>query len=285
MLKRSLVGAAALAMLATTLMPAPADAQRYRPRVDKDGWEQLGCVRVSRRAERDIIAVGRREGRFKAIKLKAVGNDVDVLDLKVIYGNGEPDDIQVRSMMRDGTETRAIDLKGRERFIKQVVIASKKDRPGRGHGPGPGARRGPAQICAFGLQEKAVNAGPRPPAPGGPPGHHGPGHAGGKWEPLGCQTVGFLVDRDVIKVGRREGRFKAIRLEVSGNDVFVNDLKVIYGNGQPDDIRVRSEIRQGGMTGPLDLRGHDRFIDRIEMIYRAKPNFRGTARVCVSGRD
>ena len=49
--------------------------------------------------------------------------------------------------------------------------------------------------------------------------------------------MGFLVDRDAIKVGRREGKFKAIRLEVSGNAVYMNDLKVVYGNGAPDDIK------------------------------------------------
>jgi hypothetical protein len=104
------------------------------------------------------------------------------------------------------------------------------------------------------------------------------------WQELGCQKVGFLVDRDVIRVGRRDGRFSAIRLEVSGNAVYMNDLKVVYGNGAPDDIRVRSEIRDGGQTRALDLKGRgERAIDRIELTYRAKPNFKGSAKVCVSG--
>lgn len=104
------------------------------------------------------------------------------------------------------------------------------------------------------------------------------------WEQLGCQKVGFLVDRDIIRVGRRDGKFSAIRLEVSGNAVYMNDLKVVYGNGAPDDIPVRAEIREGGQTRALDLKGHgERAIDRIEMTYRAKPNFKGSATVCVSG--
>ena len=64
----------------------------------------------------------------------------------------------------------------------------------------------------------------------------------------------------------------------------MNDLKVVYGNGVPDDIQVRSEIRDGGQTRPLDLKGRgERVIDRIEMTYRAKPNFKGSAKVCVEG--
>jgi len=110
-----------------------------------------------------------------------------------------------------------------------------------------------------------------------------PSLAADKWEELGCQKVGFLIDRDVVKVGRREGRFKAIRLDVSGNAVYMEDLKVVYGNGAPDDIPVRAEIRDGGQTRALDLKGRDRVIDRVEMVYRAKPNFKGSAKVCVYG--
>jgi hypothetical protein len=110
------------------------------------------------------------------------------------------------------------------------------------------------------------------------------GRGNDHWEQLGCQKVGFLVDRDAIKVGRREGKFKAIRLDVSGNTVYINDLKVVYGNGAPDDLQVRSEIREGGQTRPLDLKGRgERAIDRVELTYRAKPNFKGSAKVCVSG--
>jgi hypothetical protein len=47
---------------------------------------------------------------------------------------------------------------------------------------------------------------------------------------------------------------------------------------------VREEIRAGGQTRPIDLRGRARTIDRVEMVYRAEPNFRGRATVCVEGR-
>jgi hypothetical protein len=105
-----------------------------------------------------------------------------------------------------------------------------------------------------------------------------------KWVELGCQQVSFIgKDRDAIRVGRREGRFKAIRLKARGNDVEMLDLKVVYANGAPDDIPVRSMIRAGRETGSLDLKGRDRAIDRIEMVYRSRPNFRGLATVCAEG--
>jgi hypothetical protein len=106
----------------------------------------------------------------------------------------------------------------------------------------------------------------------------------GDWVELGCKQVSFLgVDRDTIRVGRREGRFKAIRLTARGNDVEMIDLKVIYANGAPDDIPVRSLIRQGTSTRPLDLRGYERAIHQIDMTYAKRLNFRGLATVCVEG--
>jgi hypothetical protein len=104
------------------------------------------------------------------------------------------------------------------------------------------------------------------------------------WVELGCKQVSFLgVDRDSIHVGRREGRFKAIRLAARGNDVEMLDLKVIYANGAPDDIPVRSLIRQGSRTRPLDLKGWERAISQVEMTYAKRLNFRGLATVCVEG--
>jgi hypothetical protein len=108
----------------------------------------------------------------------------------------------------------------------------------------------------------------------------------GKWVELGCQQVSFIgKDRDSIRVGRSEGRFKAIKLAARGNDVEMLDLKVIYANGEPDDIPVRSLIRAGRETRALDLRGRERAIDRIDMVYRSRPNFRGQATVCAEGLD
>jgi hypothetical protein len=106
------------------------------------------------------------------------------------------------------------------------------------------------------------------------------------WVELGCQQVSFIgKDRDVIKVGRREGKFKAIRLRAKGNDVEMLDLKVVYVGGNPDDIQVRSHIRAGSETRALDLKGRERAIEKIEMTYKSQPSFKGLATVCADGLD
>jgi len=106
----------------------------------------------------------------------------------------------------------------------------------------------------------------------------------GRWVELGCQQVSlFGKDHDTVRVGRREGRFKAIRLHARGADVELRSVRVIYTNGQPDDLPTRHFLRQGGYTPPLDLRGWERAIDRVDMVYKTVPNFKGIATVCVEG--
>lgn len=256
-----LVCYAACSLIAIVGMTQGASAQQR----GIERWEDLGCVEVGRRTDRDIIKVGRRDGRFNAIRLSVSGNDIELEDLKVVYGNGQSDDIRVRNRIREGGQTRAIDLQGRDRFIDRIEIISKRDFKGPG--------RGRARICVTGLHDARFDK------RGGGQRH------GGNWERLGCQKVGFLIDRDVIRVGRQEGRFDAIRVEVLDNDVHMMDLKVVYANGEPDDIRVRSKIRAGGQSGPLDLKGRNRAIRHIEMTYRSRPSFRGSAKVCVSGHS
>ena len=105
-----------------------------------------------------------------------------------------------------------------------------------------------------------------------------------QWVDLGCQQVSFRGrDRDTIRVGRREGRFRAIRLAARGNDVEVLRLSVVYGNGNPDELDVQRVIRSGDRTEAIDLKGRDRSIERIDVTYRQRPNFSGRATVCAQG--
>ncbi len=101
---------------------------------------------------------------------------------------------------------------------------------------------------------------------------------------LGCRKVGFIKDVDVIPVGRSAGRFRAIQLRVSRNDIEMRDLKIVYGNGQVDDVPVRSLIRAGQATRWIDLKGNQRFIKEVVMTYASRPSFRGQATVCVFAR-
>ncbi len=97
------------------------------------------------------------------------------------------------------------------------------------------------------------------------------------WEKLGERSVDFGRDRDVIQVGRSEGRFRRLKLIVRNNAVEMISFKVIYGNGEPDELPVRSRIRAGGETRAIDLKGDARAIREVQLVYKSVPNFRGKA--------
>lgn len=217
-------------------------------------WEELGRQEVGLGVDRDIIKVGRREGSFSKILLELQGNDIEIKDLTVVFGNGQKQDVQVRQFMRAGTRTKAIDLAGEKRHIERIIIVYRA-RPG---------SRERAVMKVYGYQKQ-------PPRP--------------RWEELGCEKVGFGRDRDIVKVGRREGRFSAIRLRVDRADVMLLKLKVVYVRGPADEIDVKKRISAGEDTPPLDLRGERRAIEQVELVYSSIPSFKGSARVCVDGRN
>jgi hypothetical protein len=90
------------------------------------------------------------------------------------------------------------------------------------------------------------------------------------WVSLGTRKVNWLIDFDQIYVGLSEGVFDKIRLKVTGNDLYLLDLKVRYGNGADDDIPVRLVIPQGGQTRVIDLNANNRFIRHVRFAY-SKP--------------
>lgn len=92
-----------------------------------EGWKRLGEKLVDHKVERDEIEVGADEGVFNRIKLEVKNADVEFLNVKVIYANGGDQDIEVRLKISAGGETRPIDLDGRRRAIRKVVLVYKTD--------------------------------------------------------------------------------------------------------------------------------------------------------------
>jgi hypothetical protein len=270
---RQVAAALACALALAGVLAGEAAAQRR----DRGDWVLLGEQRVGFRVDRDVIRINQPEDwfrtrAFRMLQFLAEGNDVHMMSIRLVYLNGYGEDFRVDRLIRQG-ETLPLDLRGDRSYLRQIEMVY-RSRPD---------FRGEAMIRVYG---EPARRGPPGPPPGPPP------SAGRDWVELGCQEVAlFGKDRDAIHVGRREGRFSAIRLHVRGADVEMRDLKVIYANGEPDDIPVRHLIRAGERTRPLDLRGRERAIARVEMVYKTALNPADivikqrvrTARVCVEG--
>jgi hypothetical protein len=239
-------------------------------------WVLLGQQTVGFGVDRDVINIGQSEDwyrsrSFRALQFMAERADVHMMSIRLVYMNGFSEELRIDQRIRQGTALPVV-LGGDRSYLRQIEMVY-RSRPD---------FRGQAMVRVFGEPARRF----------GPGAGDDPAGRGGDWQELGCQEVNlFGNDRDTIRVGRREGRFKAIRLYVRDADVEMLDLKVVYANGQPDDIPVRNLIRAGERTRPLDLQGRERAIDRIEMVYRTVPNPAAmiaqrrvrTAKVCVEG--
>ncbi len=255
--------ASAMALL-LTLMIAPTAAQRGPGGGDR--WVTLGEQKVGFMVDRDVLRLNhnedwfRREGPFSNLRLTAERNDIHIMNVRVVYLNGFAEDFRVDGMVRRG-QSIDIDLRGDRSYLRQIefVYRSKLSLKGEAR------LRVDARVARRGPPDRP-DAGPRV-------------------ELLGTQKIGFSVDRDVLRVGRREGRFSRIALRALDNDIEILDMKVFYGRGgPPDDIQIRRVLRAGQRSEPIDLRGREpRVIDRIEFVYRARPNFRGAATLEIYG--
>jgi len=106
----------------------------------------------------------------------------------------------------------------------------------------------------------------------------------GKWERLGSKKVSFKLDRDVIKVGLRDGGFRKLKVQVTGGSLNMHKMVVEYGNGQKEIINVRHNFSPRSGTRVIDLDGGKRVIKDITFWYDSKVRARGKATVHVFGR-
>ncbi len=224
----------------------PALSDRFGP----GDWELVGRAVVEPKIERQTIEIERQAGRLSRIGVLAQDSDIEIIDLEINYGNEESEKIAVNTLLKAGARSPAYDLNGWERRVRAVTITYRPF--------------GPARIALFGEPQRQLRPGAR-------------------WEALGCQTVGFLDDKDVIRVGHEDGRFRAIKLTVEGQRLRLARLRVVYANGAVEDLAARTVVPAGTETRPFELTGRRRGIDRIELNYLPQIVLGDGATVCAYG--
>ncbi|MBW1296516.1 DUF2541 family protein [Aquimarina litoralis] len=105
-----------------------------------------------------------------------------------------------------------------------------------------------------------------------------------KWEHLGARTVNYKIDRDVIKVTAKDGRFKKLKIKVTNGSLNMHRVVVQYGNGDKQEIKVKKNFAKGGATRLIDLKGNKRIIRDITFFYDTKNFSRKRAKVHVFGK-
>jgi hypothetical protein len=107
----------------------------------------------------------------------------------------------------------------------------------------------------------------------------------GSWRLIGQTQAQHTADHDTIIVKGPYDNFRAIKFKVTDAPLNMERMVVTYDNGTPDNLNVRENIRQGGESRVIDLRGAGkRSLRRIDFWYDIKGFLRGKADVTVFGK-
>jgi len=116
-MKRTLIlGLAGIAATLVAVAPANAQFGRWSER----GWRTVAYTRVDGR-DTDTIRL-RGHIRERAIRVCAINQPLNLRDFDIRYANGQRQDVNTRAVLRAGTCTRAVDLRGGRRDIAAVRL-------------------------------------------------------------------------------------------------------------------------------------------------------------------
>jgi hypothetical protein len=112
----------------------------------------------------------------------------------------------------------------------------------------------------------------------------GPAPAG-SWVLIGQTHANHTADHDTIVVRGPFDNFRKIKFKVTDAPLTMRYMLVVYDNGEPDRIDVRQNIKKGGESRVIDLRGvGTRSIRRIDFWYDTKGLLNGKADVTLFGK-
>ena len=106
-----------IAILAFTLFTV---FSSFKPTETKAEWKFIGDKNVRFGVDHDVIHCGVINDNFRQIKLKVTDGPIKIYDMKVYFDNGDVQDVSIRGQIRQGGESRIIDLTGGLRGLKKI---------------------------------------------------------------------------------------------------------------------------------------------------------------------
>ena len=87
-----------------------------------NNWEKLGSKKVNYRVDKDVIRVGKHEGTFRKLKVVVTKGGLNMHRMVVHYGNGSKEEIKLKHNFSRRSDSRIIDLNGRNRIIQKITF-------------------------------------------------------------------------------------------------------------------------------------------------------------------
>lgn len=106
----------------------------------------------------------------------------------------------------------------------------------------------------------------------------------GRWQLLGDAEAGFEYDHDRLNVGRNDGPFRQLRIEVRDAPVEFREIIVTFGDGQQFKPKIPARLNPGRESHVIDLPGGRRSIDAVTVVYRTIDRRERNGKVLLYGR-
>ena len=88
----------------------------------RTGWDKLGERMVDGKLDRDVIPVGKADGKFSKVMVVVEHSALEMFDVEITFGDGSKFSPPTRLVFEKNTTSREIDLPGDKRVIKQVAF-------------------------------------------------------------------------------------------------------------------------------------------------------------------
>lgn len=209
------------------------EAAPPRPKEQLSGeWRSIVKHRLSTRDRTTTIPINQRMDR---IVVRVLDRALDVRRIRIHFGNGDRQTITVNEIMFDGDQIQAVRLKRGLRHVKRVTVELR-----------PRGRRRNARIEILGHGR----------APELPPIASG-------WKLIAQGRIDLQDDRFKFAIGQRKGLFKSLRIRNKDRAVKIRRIRITFGNGSTQTVRLNRTLDGGEQTAVIDLDGNSRFIDNI----------------------
>ncbi|MBL7701426.1 MAG: hypothetical protein JNM14_04210 [Ferruginibacter sp.] len=108
----------------------------------QDGWRFIADKMVGFGVDHDVIVTGNSNDDFRKLKIRVTDGPLKMYDMKVYFDNGSVQDVSIRAQIRQGGETRVIDLDGGLRHISRIEFWYETK----------GFRKGRARVAVWGFK-------------------------------------------------------------------------------------------------------------------------------------
>lgn len=108
----------------------------------QNGWRFIADKMVAFGVDHDVIVTGNTNDDFRKLKIRVTDGPLKMYDMKVYFDNGSVQDVSIRALIRQGGESRVIDLDGGLRHIKRIEFWYETK----------GFRKGRARVAVWGFK-------------------------------------------------------------------------------------------------------------------------------------